>query len=54
MGVAFILITGDLRDNKNLWLVYISQIPYGFALALLTTTSFPEIVDNAEKSEFYH
>jgi predicted MFS family arabinose efflux permease len=54
MGVACILRTGNLLGEMNLWLVYISQILNGFAMALLTTTSFPEIVDNAEKSEFYH
>ena len=54
MGAACILRTGNLLGEMNLWLVYISQILNGFAMALLTTTSFPEIVDNAEKSEFYH
>ena len=45
--------TGDIRGEMHLWMVYLSQCLNGLSLALLTTTTFPEIIDNAEQSEFY-
>lgn len=53
MGVACIVRTGNIKGEKNLYWVWIGQILNGFALALLTTTSFPEIVDAMERIPEY-
>lgn len=53
MGIAMIVRTGDLRGNAMIYWVYIGQVLNGVALALLTTTTFPEIVDSVEKTDMY-
>lgn len=53
MGVGMIVRTGNLRGNDKIYWVYIGQILNGISLALLTTTTFPEIVDSVEKTKEY-
>jgi MFS family permease len=52
-GFALIIRTGNLRGNEKIYWVYIGQITNGIAFALLTTTTFPEIVDSVERTDMY-
>lgn len=53
MGVGMIIRTGNFGEEPHLWWVYVGQCINGIFLALLTTTSFPEIVDCMEKTPLY-
>lgn len=53
MGVSMIYRTGDLRGKKHMYMTYIGQVTNGVGLALLTTTTFPEVVDSIEKRSDY-
>lgn len=53
MGVGMIIRTGDLRGEAMIYWVYLGQCLNGVTLALLTTTTFPEIVDSVEKTKEY-
>ena len=54
MGVSLIIRTGNLRSNANIWVVFVAQLLTGCGFALLTTTTFPEIVDAVENRPDYH
>lgn len=53
MGVGCIIRTGNLFKKKHVYWVYIGQCINGAALAVLSVTSFPEIVDAVEKTPEY-
>lgn len=53
MGMGCVVRTGNITGNENIAWVYIGQCLNGVSLALLTTTSFPEIVDTVEKTVEY-
>ena len=53
MGFSMIIRTGNLKQKENLWMVYLAQIVNGSAFAVLTTTTFPEIVDSVENRHDY-
>ena len=53
MASAMIMRTGDIRGEAHIAWVYLGQIVNGCSLALLTTTTFPEIVDSVEHTEMY-
>ena len=50
MAFANLIRTGDYRGEAKIAWVYVSQIVNGIALALLTTTTFPEVVESVEKT----
>lgn len=54
MGFSMIIRTGNLKQNENLWMVYLAQIVNGSAFSILTTTTFPEIVDSVENRPDYY
>ncbi len=53
MASAMIMRTGDLKGEAHIVWVYIGQFLNGAGLALLTTTTLPEIVDSVERTELY-
>lgn len=53
MGIGMIIRTGNLGEEPKIVWVYVGQCLNGVCLALLTTTSFPEIVDCVEKTPLY-
>ena len=53
MSSAMIMRTGDIKGEAHIVWVYIGQIINGSGFALLTTTTFPEIVDAVERTEMY-
>jgi MFS family permease len=53
MGIACVVRTGNITGNKNLYWCWVGQILNGMALSLLSTTSFPEIVDAIERTAEY-
>lgn len=53
MGLAMIIRTGNLRGNEVIHWVYTSQILNGMSLGMLTTTTFPEIVDAVERTPMF-
>ena len=50
MAFANLIRTGDYRGEAKIAWVYVSQVVNGIALALLTTTTFPEVVESVEKT----
>ena len=50
MSFANLIRTGDYRGEAKIAWVYVSQVVNGIALALLTTTTFPEVVESVEKT----
>jgi MFS family permease len=54
MGFSMIIRTGNLKQKENLWMVYLAQIVNGSAFSILTTTTFPEIVDSVENRPDYY
>jgi MFS family permease len=53
MGFSMIIRTGNLKQKENLWMVYVAQVINGGSFAVLTTTTFPEVVDSVENRDDY-
>lgn len=53
MGAGCVVRTGNMTGDENIAWVYVGQCLNGVSLALLTTTSFPEIVDSVERTDEY-
>lgn len=53
MGFGAMFRSGNLRKKLNLTMVYVGTVITGSGFSLLTTTTFPEIVDAIERKADY-